>query len=63
MAHHADGSSIQQHSAGAIYPYILVGFGDDTWAVQAPDGTTGQRALTPGGALFWHHAGLDRTPA
>jgi hypothetical protein len=38
QGHHPIHTGLQQHSIGAIYPHILVGFGDDTWGIQAPDG-------------------------
>ena len=37
QGHLPDGSSVQRHSAGATYPYIVVAYNDRT-AVQAPDG-------------------------
>ena len=32
--HSEDGSSLRKHSMGPDYPLAVVGFGDDTWAVQ-----------------------------
>ena len=29
--HHEDGSGIQKHSAGELYPLIIIGYGDGTW--------------------------------
>lgn len=43
QGHVADGSSIQKHSAGGLYPYVLVvrdaklGEGSYDWGVMGPD--------------------------
>jgi hypothetical protein len=50
--HHQDGSSIQQHSAGLAYPYVVVSFGDGSAGVICPNGETigrGPAADTPDG--------------
>lgn len=38
QGHSSDGSSIQKHSLGDDYPYVLVGTGDDQWYYQGPNG-------------------------
>jgi hypothetical protein len=41
QGHHPDGSSIQRHSCGAQYPYVIGqrDRADQAWFVWAPDGT------------------------
>lgn len=39
QGHHADGSSIQNHSVGSCYPYIVVAYIDRA-EVMAPDGSS-----------------------
>lgn len=36
--HLSDNGGVRGHSAGDIFPFILVGTGDDMWHVQLPDG-------------------------
>lgn len=48
--HAPDGSGLQSHSIGGLYPFIIVGFGDDTWGVLTPSGWTFRGCLTVGHA-------------
>lgn len=52
QGHHADGSSVQKHSAGSHYPYVIgkAHGGEQPWFVLAPNGaqanfTTGKAAV------------------
>lgn len=36
--HLASNGGIRGHSAGDVFPFIVVGTGDDLWHVQLPDG-------------------------
>jgi hypothetical protein len=36
--HLASNGGIRGHSAGDVFPFIVVGTGDDMWHVQLPDG-------------------------
>lgn len=36
--HLADNGGVRGHSAGDVFPFIIVGTGDDKWHVQLPDG-------------------------
>ncbi len=42
MPHHTDGSSIQSHSVGGHYPFVLVTLGERGVRIQAPDGSEHQ---------------------
>lgn len=36
--HLSDNGGVRGHSAGDVFPFIIVGTGDDMWHVQLPDG-------------------------
>ena len=38
QGHHPIHTGLQNHSVGRIYPNVLVGFGDNTWGIRAPNG-------------------------
>ena len=48
QGHHSDGSSIQAHSVGGLYPYIVFAQGADKlqWGVLSPDGGTSRLYAT-----------------
>ena len=63
QGHHSDGSSIQRHSAGSHYPYIVgkqEGQGLKPWFVMAPSGVIVWRHYTAEKA-FTHAEALART--
>jgi hypothetical protein len=42
-------NALAPHSGGPILPYVIVGFGDDSWGLM--DGRTGQYSTVLGGPL------------
>ena len=61
QGHHSDGSSIQRHSAGPHYPFI-VGMQNHpagNWFVMGPSGNVLARAISGRTAFGWAQAFAD----
>lgn len=58
QGHHADGSSVQKHSAGSHYPYVIgkTHGGERPWFVLSPNGETIRFTLGDDAVYFAENA-------